>query len=100
MYHSNEALANPTDGLPDELLYGRVGCLYALLFIKQSIKEGVNEQLITTIAKTVIESGRRLADKLKKKGHKVPPLMFEWHQKKYLGPAHGLAGIIYILLQV
>ena len=25
--------------------------------------------------------------------------MFEWHEKKYLGAAHGLAGILYILMQ-
>jgi hypothetical protein len=28
------------------------------------------------------------------------PLMFEWHEKKYLGAAHGMAGILYMLLQV
>ena len=27
------------------------------------------------------------------------PLMYEWHEKKYLGAAHGLAGIFYMLMQ-
>ena len=26
--------------------------------------------------------------------------MYEWHGKPYLGAAHGMAGILYILLQV
>lgn len=27
------------------------------------------------------------------------PLMFEWHDSNYLGAAHGLSGILYLLLQ-
>lgn len=27
------------------------------------------------------------------------PLMYEWHDSKYLGAAHGLVGILYIFLQ-
>lgn len=30
--------------------------------------------------------------------HRVP-LMYQWHGKHYLGAAHGLSGIMYILLQ-
>lgn len=28
------------------------------------------------------------------------PLVYIWHNKLYLGAAHGFAGIIYLLLQV
>lgn len=28
------------------------------------------------------------------------PLMYIWHGTEYIGGAHGLAGILYILLQV
>lgn len=28
------------------------------------------------------------------------PLMYSWHDKEYVGGAHGLAGILYLLLQV
>lgn len=28
------------------------------------------------------------------------PLMYTWHEKHYLGAAHGLAGILTVLLQV
>lgn len=27
-------------------------------------------------------------------------MMFEWHDSQYLGAAHGLAGIYYMLMQV
>lgn len=33
------------------------------------------------------------------KMEKECPLMFEWHGSKYLGAAHGVSGIIYLLLQ-
>jgi len=26
--------------------------------------------------------------------------MYEWHNKKYLGAAHGLVGIFFVLMQV
>ena len=41
----------------------------------------------------IIKSGRKLA-----KGR--CPLMYEWHGKKYWGAAHGLAGIMYILMDM
>ena len=28
------------------------------------------------------------------------PLMYDWHDKVYLGAAHGVIGILYILMQV
>lgn len=28
------------------------------------------------------------------------PLLYEWHKKQYIGAAHGLAGIFYMLMQV
>lgn len=30
----------------------------------------------------------------------APPLLYEWHEKQYLGAAHGMAGILFMLLQV
>lgn len=100
MYKSSEALTDHKGNFPDELLYGRVGCLFSLLFMKQTCSAKVEDVLITKIAKAIIESGKHLADKIQREGSKAPPLMFEWHNTKYLGPAHGMAGIIYLLLQV
>lgn len=30
----------------------------------------------------------------------LSPLMYEWYGEHYVGPAHGLAGIYYYLMQV
>jgi len=87
--------------MPDELLYGRTGFLYALLFVKNYNPGKIDDQMIIEIAGTIVESGKRLAKQLKQKGiRQTPPLMYQWHEKKYLGAAHGMAGIIYLLLQV
>ena len=48
------------------------------------------------VASTVLESGQRLAQEERCQC----PLMYEWHEKKYLGAAHGIAGILYLLMQV
>ena len=56
----------------------------------------IDSELIRTVILAVIESGKTYA-----KQHKhQSPLMYEWHGKKYLGAAHGLVGILVILLQV
>ena len=48
------------------------------------------------VCDAILVSGRRLA-----REEQAPcPLMFEWHDKKYLGAAHGLAGILHTLLLV
>ena len=97
MFHSNVL----TDGdLPDELLYGRAGCLYSLLYVKECVREKIDEHLIASISKAIIHSGMKLSGELKKQGYQVPPLMFEWHGSKYLAAAHGMAGIFYLLFKV
>lgn len=100
MYSSTATLTDPSGNLPDELLYGRVGCLYALLFVKQTCKEKIHDDLISSIVNAIILSGKNLSEKMRQGGFATPPLMFEWHEQKYLGPAHGIAGILYLLLQV
>ena len=100
MYHHSTEFTDPSSTMPDELLYGRAGFLYALLFVKQYNPGKIDDQMIIEIASTIVESGKRLAKQLKQKGIQTPPLMYQWHEKKYLGAAHGMAGIIYLLLQV
>ncbi|KAL6543254.1 LanC-like protein gcl2 [Orobanche hederae] len=81
--------------LPDELLYGRAGYLWASSFLNKNIgKETVSSTRMRAIVDEVIKSGRQLAE-----GGRCP-LMFEWHGKKYWGAAHGLAGIINVLMDM
>lgn len=47
----------------------------------------------TAIAKEIIRRGKCLSNKR-------CPLMYEWHGKMYWGAAHGLAGIMHVLMDV
>ncbi|KAK4577530.1 hypothetical protein RGQ29_027879 [Quercus rubra] len=77
--------------LPDELLYGRVGYLWACLFINNHMGAGTIPSTYTcSVVNEIIKNGRELA----KSGR--CPLMFELYGKKYWGAAHGLAGIMHV----
>uniref|UniRef100_A0A8C5PC73 LanC-like protein 2 n=1 Tax=Leptobrachium leishanense TaxID=445787 RepID=A0A8C5PC73_9ANUR len=84
--------------LPDELLYGRAGYLYALLYVNTEIgPDTVPPAAIKEVVDAIIESGKNLS----KEEHKTDrcPLLYQWHKKYYVGAAHGLAGIYYMLMQ-
>merc|ERR1712194_334614 len=86
----------------DEWLYGRAGYLYGLLTLRQKIglgggpDEKVNNKIRSTVVQ-IIQSGRILAHNL---GYlnKGLPLFYLWCDEGYLGAAHGLSGIFYMLL--
>ncbi|MCH91521.1 lanC-like protein 2-like, partial [Trifolium medium] len=81
--------------LPDELLYGRVGFLWACLFLNKHLGQGtVPSNYTATIVNEIIKNGRALGRKGK------CPLMFEWYGEKYWGAAHGLAGIMHVLMDM
>ncbi|XP_023682407.1 glutathione S-transferase LANCL1-like [Paramormyrops kingsleyae] len=86
------------EGLPDELLFGRIGYLFSLNFINQEFEqEKIPIQYIQQISEVVLTSGESLSKR--SCNQEQSPLLYEWHQKYYVGPAHGLAGIYYFLLQ-
>ncbi|KAL8621295.1 hypothetical protein ACOMHN_008120 [Nucella lapillus] len=83
--------------LPDEHLYGRCGYLSALLFVQHHLgSDKVDREVIVKVTKAILESGKVMGSQTKE----GPPLMYLWHNKKYLGAAHGLAGIFYTLLLI
>lgn len=89
-------VSNQHSDLPDELLYGRVGYLFSLLFLNKHISPPpVEDELIRQIVTATIKSGNSYAASRKYK----TPLMYAWHDSEYLGGAHGLGGILYLLLQ-
>lgn len=45
------------------------------------------------VVNEIIKSGRKLAKR-------TCPLMYEWHGKRYWGAAHGLAGIMHVLMHM
>uniref|UniRef100_A0A3Q0TAG0 Glutathione S-transferase LANCL1 n=1 Tax=Amphilophus citrinellus TaxID=61819 RepID=A0A3Q0TAG0_AMPCI len=91
-------LPDQNSGLPDELLYGRVGYLYSLVFINQHLgKDRIPDVYIQQITQAVLQSGEHLSRKFRVQNQS--PLMYEWYQEQYVGAAHGLAGIYYFLMQ-
>ncbi|KAK2985505.1 hypothetical protein RJ640_008678 [Escallonia rubra] len=80
--------------LPEELLYGRAGFLWACLFLNKHFGEGTIATSYTdAVVDEIINNGRKLGVKRR------CPLMFEMYGEKYWGAAHGLAGIIRVLLE-
>ncbi|PON87734.1 LanC-like protein [Trema orientale] len=81
--------------LPNELLYGRVGFLWASSFMNRHIgNDTISKTRRRLVVDEIIKAGRKLAKKGK------CPLMYEWHGKKYWGAAHGLAGIMHVLMDM
>lgn len=48
------------------------------------------------VVAAILDSGRSLARQRKSS----VPLLYQWHDKDYLGAAHGTAGILFMLMQV
>ena len=85
-----------SSGLPDELLYGRVGYLYCLLHLRQELgDQAVPTIIIRKVVEAVLRSGQHMSRSVKSRS----PLMYSWHDKVYIGAGHGLAGILTMLLQ-
>lgn len=88
---------SPEDSdLPYEMLNGHAGYLYALLFVGSLVPGTLDEGLVEREVMTILDAGRRGS----RHDSSPAPLMFTWHDKHYLGAAHGVAGILTVLLQV
>ncbi|CAI9715591.1 2 [Octopus vulgaris] len=84
------------ESLPDEILYGRAGYVYALLFVRHYLGDALDGKLILQVCQKMLKSGQQTAHRERSKC----PLMYEWHEKKYFGAAHGLSGIFFMLMQI
>lgn len=54
--------------------------------------------LCLQVVTAIIESGKALSRE-ERKAERCP-LLYQWHRKQYVGAAHGMAGIYYMLMQV
>ncbi|GLJ46943.1 hypothetical protein SUGI_0990570 [Cryptomeria japonica] len=80
-------------GMPYELFYGRAGFLWSALFINKYLgPETIPWSVLGPIVDAVIAGGRAGSS------HTLCPLMYQWHGTRYWGAAHGLAGIMHVLL--
>ncbi|KAK4325887.1 hypothetical protein Pmani_003544 [Petrolisthes manimaculis] len=81
----------------DEVLYGRAGYLFSLLFLlqKEVRTDLVTGEVVRDVVKAILASGQQTAQKERSRS----PLMYYWHDKAYVGAAHGFIGILFMLLQ-
>lgn len=81
----------------DEFFVGRAGYLYGALWLNRMMKRiVVSLDIMHEIARIIIVSGKTYAQV-----HNSPcPLMYAYYGTEYLGAAHGLCGILQILIQV
>ncbi|CEL93589.1 unnamed protein product [Vitrella brassicaformis CCMP3155] len=87
----------------DEWLYGRAGFLVGLILIKQRLSSiGINRTVgevdtaVHQVAERMLVSGRHYASRHRSRS----PLMYAWQGDEYLGAAHGVMGILYVLMHV
>lgn len=79
----------------DEMIVGRAGFLAAVLTLRQYANVDVLSNAdIASLVKKMIESGRDYANKITCE----PPLMYQYYGTEYLGAAHGLMGILQMML--
>ncbi|KAF9044368.1 hypothetical protein BJ165DRAFT_1528916 [Panaeolus papilionaceus] len=104
-----------------EVLYGRAGLLYGLLYLRNTLKDIniahdsdlralISDDTLGLIVEGIITRGRIGAQTfedenaaMKGRFSKVdaprsPRLMWKWHGRRYLGAAHGVVGILQMLL--
>ncbi|KAL8458250.1 hypothetical protein ACS0TY_035944 [Phlomoides rotata] len=80
--------------LPDKLLYGRAGFLWACSFLNKNVGENtISSARMRDVVDEIIKTGRQM-------GNGRCPLMYEWHGKKHWGAAHGLAGVMNVLMDM
>ncbi|KAL7143951.1 hypothetical protein ABFS83_08G225900 [Erythranthe nasuta] len=82
-------------GMSYDLLYGRAGFLWAASFLNKHFgdQEIIPNDILTPVVEAVLAGGRAGASV-----NTACPLMYRWHGTPYWGAAHGLAGILHVLL--
>ncbi|KII70193.1 LanC-like protein 1 [Thelohanellus kitauei] len=80
------------DSSADEILYGRAGYLYTILFLKLQTSQVVPPELMNHVCKLILESGVSYTCEF------PAPLCYTFHNSIYFGAAHGYVGILYMLL--
>ncbi len=100
-----------------EVLYGRAGYLQSIAYIRQSqtfhysngdddtkiisqplpssrLYLSFGKDIVMKVTESILKEGQRIS---RKYNHALT-LMWEWHDKVYLGAAHGIVGILHTLL--
>lgn len=81
----------------DEWLYGRAGYLHGCLLLRHVCGAAVvPEEVLAAVSDTILANGQAYATR---RGSDAP-LLWAWKREEYLGAAHGVMGIIFMLLQL
>ncbi|CAJ1410888.1 unnamed protein product [Effrenium voratum] len=84
----------------DEWLYGRAGYLHGCLLFQKVLGEDAQlKRTISDLARLMLARGVENA-RHNFRGSHAPPVMWEWYRERYMGAAHGVVGIIFMLLHV
>jgi len=101
----------PYDGC--EVLYGRAGLLYTLLFLRSNVRAEtysdapldmkflLSFDTLRKVVDDIIERGTMGAEATRPPGvtpSAWAPLMWSWHHKLYLGAAHGVGKLMSLVL--
>ena len=80
----------------NDVLYGRAGAVQAILFLRRVLdNRQIGRESVWQIVQEIIQEGRRYAAL---HAQDALSLLWEWHDTKYLGAAHGVVGILHTLL--
>lgn len=80
----------------NELFVGRAGYLCGALWLAEETNTQLPLNDLYDICNAMINSGRSYAKSIRSKS----PLMFSYHERQYLGAAHGLCTILLMFLNI
>uniref|UniRef100_A0A336MBR5 LanC-like protein 3 homolog n=1 Tax=Culicoides sonorensis TaxID=179676 RepID=A0A336MBR5_CULSO len=85
-----------TDSTGDEFLVGRAGYLAGIYYMNQNINPiQIKNSIIVEICTMMINKGRMYAEEQELD----IPIMYQYHDREYLGAAHGLCSILWAFLE-
>ena len=84
----------PYMDVASDVVCGRAGYLWALLYVNKHYPNLIDPDIITDIVIAIVRAGKPCVKN--RRSH----LMYAWKGKEFLGAAHGVFGIIYVLLKV
>ena len=80
----------------DEVLYGNAGYLYALLLVRKRVPgAGIPDEVLGQVTDAIMRHGTKLAAS---EPSLASPLLYSFGKRYYMGAAHGLTGVVYMLL--
>jgi len=92
--HHSIAATDPSSSFSiNEILYGRAGLLMGCTVLARNGND--NPSCRRGLIRRILQEGKAARNNLGTESSKrQPPLVYTWHEKIYLGAAHGYAGIL------